>query len=44
MTDLEMLRRAMLLDPFDDVARYAYLDEYELTHGYRPVCMTEWAG
>ncbi len=44
MSDLDMLRRAMLLDPFDDVARYAYLDEYEMTQGYRPVCMTEWEG
>jgi hypothetical protein len=39
-----MLRRAMLLDPWDDLARYAYLDECELAHGARPACFTEWKG
>lgn len=44
MTDLDMLRRAMLLDPWDDLARLAYLDEFEAEHGGRLDLATEWSG
>jgi hypothetical protein len=44
VTDLDMLRRAMLLDPWDDVARLAYLDEFEAEHGGRPDLATGWGG
>ncbi len=44
MTDLEMLRRAMLLDPWDDLARLAYCDEHEARAGWRPSPLTEWKG
>lgn len=42
MSDLQMLHRAMILDPWDDVARLAYCDEFEMMHGVRPHLLTEW--
>jgi hypothetical protein len=40
VTDLEMLRQAMLLNPYDDLGIEAYRDEWEALHGHRPACLT----
>jgi hypothetical protein len=44
VTDLDILYRAMLLDPWDDLARMACCDEYEMVTGSRPDLLTEWSG
>jgi hypothetical protein len=44
VTDLDILYRAMLLDPWDDLARMACCDEYEMVTGSKPDLLTEWSG